>query len=102
MRKARSHFCRWTHLVIPMWLAITNSVLGQSAVEPIRILGITRGEGNVSFEWQGGFPPYRVRVNNGTSSNWTELPNFINSLSFTASATAPMSLFQVRTESEPL
>jgi hypothetical protein len=102
MRKGRNHFRRWTHVVILMWLATPTGVFGQPTVEPIHILGIRRNGGNVSFEWQGGFPPYRVRVNNGTSSNWTELPNFINSLSFTTSATAPVSLFQVRTEFEPL
>lgn len=101
MRNAHSYLRRWTHVAILMWMTMAN-VFGQPTVEPIRILGISRGDRNVSFEWQGGFPPYRVRVNNGTSSNWTELPSFINSPSFTASAAAPVSLFQVRTEFEPL
>ena len=74
----------------------------QSTVEPIRILGISREDKHVSIQWSGGFPPYRMRVNNGASSNWVELPCFINSTSFTAATIAPVSLFQVRTEFEPL
>jgi hypothetical protein len=75
---------------------------GQSTVEPIRILGISREDQNVSIQWSGGFPPYRMRVNNGSTSNWVELPQFINSTSFTAAAVETVSLFQVRTEFEPL
>lgn len=89
-------------VVLLMWLAVPAGAFEQSTVEPIRILGISREDKNVFIQWSGGFPPYRMRVNNGASSNWVELPQFINSTSFTAATIASVSLFQVRTEFEPL
>jgi hypothetical protein len=89
-------------MVLLMWLTMTAGAFDQPTVEPISILGISRENQNVSIQWRGGFPPYRMRVNNGVSSNWVELPQFINSTSFTAAAVETVSLFQVRTEFEPL
>jgi hypothetical protein len=89
-------------VVLLPWLFANGSASGDPTVEPIRILGINRENQEVAIQWSGGFPPYRVRVNHGVSSNWIELPQFITGTSFTAAATAPASLFQVRTEFEPL
>ena len=102
MPQGRSQYCRPALVALVIWLTVPAGTSGQSSPESIRILGISREDKNVSIQWQGGFPPYRVRVNNGSISNWTELPNFINSTSFTAAATGPVALFQVRTEFEPL
>lgn len=102
MRVGRSQFNRLLLLVLLMWLTAPIGSFGQSTIEPIRIIGISREDRNISIQWSGGFPPYRMRVNNGSTSNWVELPQFINSTSFTASAVAAVSLFQVRTEFEPL
>jgi len=99
--QGRSQFSR-AIVILLMWLAVPIGSYSQSTVEPIRILGISREDQNVSIQWRGAFPPYRMRVNDGASSNWVELPQFINSTSFTAAAVAPVSLFQVRTEFEPL
>jgi Fibronectin type III domain len=102
MPVGRRQFIRPAFVVLLMWLTTTIGAFGQSTFEPIRILDISHGDQNVSIQWSGGFPPYRMRVNNGSTSNWVELPQFINSTSFTAVAIAPVSLFQVRTEFEPL
>lgn len=102
MPQGRNKFILPALVVLVMWLTVPTGAFGQSTVEPIRILGISRENQNVSIQWRGGFPPYRMRVNNGASSNWMELPHFINSNSFTAAAVAPVLLFQVRTEFEPL
>ena len=97
----RSQF-NWVLVILLMWLTVPAGAFGQSNVEPIRILGISREDKNVSIQWRGGFPPYRMRINKGASSNWVELPQFINGTSFMAAAVDPVSLFQVRTEFEPL
>jgi hypothetical protein len=101
MPQGRSQFIP-LFMILLMGMTAPTSALGQSAIEPIRILGLSREDQSVSVYWHGGFPPYRMRVNHGTSSNWVELPQFINSTSFTAAAVEPVSLFQVRTEFEPL
>jgi len=100
MVQGRSQFRRPALIVLLMWLTAPPCLIGQS--ESIQILGINHDDQNISIQWQGGFPPYRMRVNNGSSSNWVELPDFIRSNSFTTFAAAPVSLFQVRTEFEPL
>ena len=102
MPQGRSKSYRLGLVVLLLWLMAPAGAFGQSSPESIRILGISREDQSVLLQWQGGFPPYRVRVNDGSSSNWTELPNFINSTSFTAAAADPVALFQVRTEFEPL
>jgi len=102
MPQGRSQSIRPLVMAVLMGMTPLSSAPAQSTVDPIRILGISREDQNVSIQWHGGFPPYRMRVNHGTSSNWVELPQFINSTSFTAAAVEPVSLFQVRTEFEPL
>jgi len=102
MPAGRSQFIRPSLVVLLVWLTAPIGLFGQSTFEQIRILGISQQDQSVSIQWSGGFPPYRMRINNGTSSNWVELPQFINSNSFTAAAVETVSLFQVRTEFEPL
>jgi len=89
-------------VVLLISLMAPRAGFGEPAFEPIQILGLSLEDRNVSLQWQGGFPPYRMRVNDGTSSNWTELPYFIYGTSFTAAAVSPVLLFQIRTEFEPL
>ena len=102
MPQDRSQLSRPALVVLLLGLTLSTGAFDQSTVEPIRILGISLEDKNVSIQWRGGFPPYRMLVNNGAGSNWVELPCFITSNSFTAAAVAPVSLFQVRTEFEPL
>lgn len=77
-------------------------LVSRAAGEPIQILNISRLRENVSLRWRGGFPPYRVQVNTALNSSWSELPDFINSNSFTAASASPAAFFQVRTEFDPL
>jgi hypothetical protein len=102
MRVGSTQFIRPLLLVLLTWLMAPIGTFGESTVESIHILDISRENQNVSIRWCGGFPPYRMRVNNGSTSNWVELPGFINSTSFTAAAVETVSLFQVRTEFEAL
>jgi hypothetical protein len=93
---------RLVAVVVVLCWTVPHGTFGQSAAEPIQITSISRLDQNVAIQWRGGFPPYRMRVNHGSSSNWEELPQFIQSTFFTAAATVPVALFQVRTELEPL
>ena len=81
---------------------VSHRLIGQSSAESIQIVGITRERTNVVIEWSGGFPPYRLRVNKGVDAKWEELPNLIMGNTFTAASSGTASLFQIRTEFEPL
>jgi len=88
-------------LMLAACLGADLSTFGQP-LEAIRILGIRRDETNVYLAWQGGFPPYRLQVNKGHSSQWEEFPDLITTNTFTAASTDPASFYQVRTQFEPL
>lgn len=89
-------------IVFLMGLVAPVGLRAESSPGTIRILGISREAERVSIQWLGGFPPYRLRVNHGSDTNWVELPDFIHSNFFTTVITGPVSLYQVKTEHEPL
>jgi len=82
---------------IPMQLKSQNA-----NSSTIKLLGIEHSNTNVSIHWQGGFPPYRVRVSEGLDSAWTEYPNIVQATNFNLPTELGSRFFQVRTEFAPI
>ncbi len=99
-----SDWRRWFQLamVVFLWMGVPMHLKTQNSSSAINILGIEHSITNVSIHWQGGFPPYRVRVSKGLDSAWTEYPNLIQNTNFTTPAGLISHFFQVRTEFAPI